>query len=958
MLALTPFVGTSRQAITHSLRLRANAGAHMTRVVVAPTLATRCTVSFWVKRGNPATGAFQTLYGGANTASQQDTLGFGTTNGVGDHLELRDSGAGIYNLRSNAVFRDPTAHGHVVVQIDTAQATPAERVKLYWNGEQLTSLAVATYPAQNYVFDWQAAGRSVAFGQRHAGSGSFHFDGLISDFIQVDGQALTPASFGQFDTGTGAWVPRRYAGTYGNNGFHLPFADASRTRTNELTNSENFAAKTLTRFLAFGSGSVSDATTDPRGTATADLLVPDTNNNEHWVGGPVSMVANAYTYSIYAKAAGYDFIAMQATLANPAGAYGMFDLRNGTAAAVGAATVGIRDCGNGWYRCWVTTTHVGASPETYRTMVQSAAGQFGAFAANGTSGVFLWGEQMEIGPAPTAYLATAGSAVTGTTLGDSATGYNSWITSGIGIAAGATFDQLIDTPTNNYCTLNPLFPPGGASPSYSEANLLVNFPGAGVGGAVGTIAMEAGDFYWEVECLVAASGNNFAPGVASVTATPGGAAGWTDSAGFWGYISGTGNRISGGVSSSYGATFAAGDVIGVRFNRAAGELSFSKNGAAQGVAFTGLTAGAYVPAFNDGTAVAPKSYRVNFGQRPFAYAPPAGALPLCTRNLPAPPIRRGDDAFHAGTRIGTGTTASVSSLRFAPDLLWIKSRAAATDHALYDTVRSVRARLESNNSDAEVAADSGVISFLPGGFTVDTLAQVNTSGATYVDWGWRRGTSFGFDVQGYTGNGVAGRTVAHNLGAPPHFIVQKNRQNTTSWCVYHRNMAAVPQNGAMLLNSAGAYFGDATVWNNTAPTSSNFTVGSSANTNQNGAPIVAYLWTEIPGFSRFGSYVGNGSADGPFVWCGFRPRWLLVKGATVATSWYLVDAARNASNVATAHVYPNVGIVEDINGGRGFDLTAGGFKIRQESGYGANNAGETYVFAAFAETPFKSATAR
>lgn len=226
------------------------------------------------------------------------------------------------------------------------------------------------------------------------------------------------------------------------------------------------------------------------------------------------------------------------------------------------------------------------------------------------------------------------NAASATTIAQDRSGNgNNWTASGISVTAGATFDQMLDTPTNSFCTLNPLFNPGAGSPSYSEGNLFVNFPGAGVGGAVGSIAIAAGDFYWEAECLLAAAANGFGVGVALTTGMPGGGGGWQESAGFWGYDSRSGQKFNANVGAAYGASFTAGDIIGVRFNRTTGELSFSKNGVAQGVAYTGLTSGLYVPAFADATAVASKSYRVNFGQRAFVYAPLGGAVALNTANL-------------------------------------------------------------------------------------------------------------------------------------------------------------------------------------------------------------------------------------------------------------------------------------------------------------------------------------
>jgi hypothetical protein len=213
---------------------------------------------------------------------------------------------------------------------------------------------------------------------------------------------------------------------------------------------------------------------------------------------------------------------------------------------------------------------------------------------------------------------------------------NNW-TPNVSVAAGATFDQSLDTPSTNYAVLSPLFNPGAGSPAYSEANLLVNFPGLGVGGAAASIAIDRGKLFWEVECLIATGANDFCPGIAITTASPGGGAGWMDSAEFWGYRSVGGGKITAGAAVAYGTTFTTGAVIGVGFDADAGALSFWNNGVPQGVAFAGLTSGPYMPAFGDGTFVASKSYRVNFGQRPFAF-PQTGFQALNTRNMVGTPL--------------------------------------------------------------------------------------------------------------------------------------------------------------------------------------------------------------------------------------------------------------------------------------------------------------------------------
>jgi len=315
----------------------------------------------------------------------------------------------------------------------------------------------------------------------------------------------------------------------------------------------------------------------------------------------------------------------------------------------------------------------------------------------------------------------------------------------------------------------------------------------------------------------------------------------------------------------------------------------------------------------------------------------------------------------ATLRTGTGATASVSSLGFQPDLVWIKSRSAATDHGLYDAVRGVQKQLESNTTTAETTETTGLTAFNSNGYTVGALAQLNTSAATYVDWAWRETLTAGFDIMTYTGNGVSGRTVAHSLGVTPAMIIVKNRDSATAiWSVAHKSLTAGYNVG---LNLTNAQFqpGNSAYGGISAFDSSTFTVVTGVtdqrNVNTNGDNYVAYLWSEIEGFSKFGSYVGNGSTDGPFVWCGTKVRWLMVKRRDTSGSWVVIDAARAPFNEANARVFAELPDAEVATTAVGFDFLASGFKARQTNA-NINASGGTYIFAAFAENPFKYARAR
>jgi hypothetical protein len=290
-----------------------------------------------------------------------------------------------------------------------------------------------------------------------------------------------------------------------------------------------------------------------------------------------------------------------------------------------------------------------------------------------------------------------------------------------------------------------------------------------------------------------------------------------------------------------------------------------------------------------------------------------------------------------------------------PDLVWIKARGSSTlsDHVLDDSVRGATNDLFANLTTAE-GANNSVRSFNSSGFSVGNSTRVNQSSIAYVGWQWKEGPTQGFDIVTYTGNSTASRTIAHSLGVTPSMIIVKNRSAVQNWAVAHTSLAT---GFNLLLDSTLAQTNGGTRLR--LGTSTTFTVGDAADygiTNQTSQNYVAYLFAAVAGFSRFGSYTGNGSADGPFIFTGFRPRWVMIKRTDAATDgWIIQDTARAQFNLSDAALGANTNIAEFT--GYGIDMTSNGFKIRNASN-GHNGSGATYVYAAFAENPFKHSLAR
>jgi len=337
-----------------------------------------------------------------------------------------------------------------------------------------------------------------------------------------------------------------------------------------------------------------------------------------------------------------------------------------------------------------------------------------------------------------------------------------------------------------------------------------------------------------------------------------------------------------------------------------------------------------------------------------------------------PAINNGRNHFDVLTYTGTGATQTISGLNFQPDFVWIKSRSAATDHKLTDSVRGVTKGLISDSTAAESTDINGLTTFNSNGFTLGSDSVYNSNGATYVAWCWKAGgtavtntsgtitsqvsanPTAGFSVVTYMGNGTAGATVGHGLGVKPALIIAKYRGGISSWPVYHQSLGATKW---ILLNSTSAVTTSSQEWNNTEPTSSVFSIGnSSANDNQSGLNV-AYCFSEIAGYSAFGSYTGNGSDAGPFVWTGFLPRFVLIKLTSgIGGDWIIWDSSRNPYNVIGNYLYADSSAAE--GSGSGMNFLSNGIKISNDTGGGINGSGSTYIYAAFAENPFKYSLAR
>jgi len=513
----------------------------------------------------------------------------------------------------------------------------------------------------------------------------------------------------------------------------------------------------------------------------------------------------------------------------------------------------------------------------------------------------------------------------------------------------------------NYATLNPLNK-HNSNNSLTNGNL--EFTTSGNDGCLleSTIAMSSGKFYFEV--VYSRSGTGQLAGIRKP-----GARNYNDS---YIYV-GTGNKYTnGGSSVSYGATLAHGDVIGTAFDADNGTLTFYKNGVSQGQAFSGIS-GTY--SFLVGSFGTAPTGIVNFGQMRFKYPMPSGYAALNTTALPAATIPDGSAHFDVKTYTANANVRSITGYEFAPDFLWFKPRVAGS-HNLYDTVRGATKGLRSQSTNSEYTDAQTLTSFNSDGFSLGTDSggyQVNYSNNPMVVWAWNAGSSTvsntdgsitssiranpsaGFSIVTYTGTGSAG-TVGHGLNAAPEMIILKGRNFADNWRVYHEYLDSTePEDYYMMLESLNQRSADqnASFMNDTAPTSSVFSLGTDSAINGSSRTMVAYCFTSVSGYSKIGSFEGNGSADGPFVYLGFRPAFLLVRlieGAN--SSWKLYDNARDPDNPIVNQLYANSTNGEPSDDVR-CDFLSNGFKVRT-AGSEDNYNNNTLIYYAVAENPFQA----
>lgn len=550
-------------------------------------------------------------------------------------------------------------------------------------------------------------------------------------------------------------------------------------------------------------------------------------------------------------------------------------------------------------------------------------------------------------------------------------------------------DRMLDTPTNNYCTWNPVSPVGNFT--LSNGNLTAAFSSAtGQKSLHGTLAVPSDSrtdgYYFEVtwssfsQYGIGAVYVGVAAVSTSATDSPcRSIAGEPEGSSLMWAISDEGIKYNNQVGASCKGSNLSDGLISM-FAVKDGKLwigdttnGWYANGdpsAGTHPAYSGLT-GLVRPFIAQSNEIARTgTWVLNAGQSSFTGTPPDDFKALCTTNLPAVSIKKPKDHFNTLLYTGNGGTKAVTGLGFQPGLLWGKERNAVRSHFLQNEVVGPQSRLSSNGTDAEVfqPADGYVKSFDPDGFTLtagsNSAQTVNENGGAYVAWAWKGAgaatlnndgtlpsqvsadSKAGFSIVSFHTDGVSGRTVGHGLGAEPTFTILKAREDATTnhWYVHHRDGCPPSGGTGMALNLTIAPSASHPSLNSWSSTVLNLRTLSAGN-------WIAYCFAEIPGYSKFGSYMGNGSSDGPFVHCGFRPRYLLIKDIGTDGNWIIHDTARSPySDNVGATLNTNAAYADSAD--HAFDDCANGFKLRGTPYGDFNHSGRTYIYAAFAEHPF------
>jgi len=817
--------------VSGSLRFRSSASAYLSKTWGSNGNSQTFTVSVWVKRGS--LGSIQSIV----TARQNGLNNLSFRFPANDTLEVYafSGGSLVTNLITTQVFRDSSAWYHLVLAVDTTQATSSNRVKFYVNGTQITTFGTATYPSLSATTLWNQTAATHYLGT-YDGSSEL-FDGYMAEVNVIGGQQLTPSSFGQTSPITGVWEPIKYTGTYGTNGFYLSLSDTSSIGKDFSGNGNNWTPNNIS--------TTNDSTFD----LMRDVPTQWAPQGVTDVGGVVR--GNYATFNPLVKFNSTPtFSEGSLKITSNAGNY-----------QVGVSTIGIPQNSGKWY--WETTASGTMSSGTYSGIMNNAG--IRSMTVN-SDYVTLYG----------------------------------YGTSTYSSGSGAS---------NNYYYYAP-----NTSLEYSPS-----------------VIWNSGDTI----CWAYDSDNGRM---------------WIGRNGVW---NGNNSGVVGNPSTGSNPLISS------------------------------IPSETWYPAMGvyQHPSLGTTAWFANFGQRAFAYTVPTGFKALCTTNLPTPTIgataaNAANKYFDATLITGTAATQVITNAGgFQPDFVWLKSRTNANNPTIYDAIRGVNTILYPALTNAEQVGTAQLTAFNSNGFTLGASENANDqNGEASVGWQWNAGGSTvtntagsissqvranptaGFSIVTWTGTGTNRPSIGHGLGVAPAMIIEKGRDAGTgpyAWTVQHSGLSS--WNNSLFLNNSNAE--NSGSGGGTAPSSTVYYAAANNYSGENGVRYVAYCFAPVAGYSAFGKYTGNGSTDGPFVYTGFRPRYVMVKNTVDPNNWTIFDTARNTYNIIDLQIYPTSDAEVAGGSSNGIDFLSNGFKLRSSNNWG-NRAGDNIIYMAFAEHPFKNALAR
>ena len=845
------------EIVTTSLKIDPSAERILKKTTTAGSRR-KAVFSFWVKLNT--TDVSQTFWSKGEGGGVQNSfeIGIQTSKLM---VSAFNGDSQVINVQTTRLLRDPSAWYHIVVAVDTTQATAANKVLIYINGELQTDFSASTYggdqdlilgDASNHTTERIGTLGTAYYSGATSGTADGRMKGYIAEFNHVDGlsffsntsgaanSAFNINSFGELNTGV--WIPvDPVVSDYGDNGFRLRFNQTGVGTASTST----IGADTSTKNNHFTSV----------GIVASDCAMPDSPENNFCTGNP-----SGRTY----------------------------------------------------------TNNVGNNP-TYRE------GNLG--------------------------FVTAGNP----THGYGTMAVNHFLT------AGCYFEVRADRLDTSRAYVGIVDPPSSVNEaSYGSVNKALTEPAGRL------YITTATDGSGPIPSTPSTFGNNDIIGIA-VKGTS-----------FWFHVNGTysrdaSNNVGNPSTGANPAQPAITDIANQHYLPHAGYHSDWTFNFGQDPTFgRQITAGTETPSSGAGV---------------FKYAVPTGFVAMCSANMEELTIgpdtsKQANDYFETVTYEGDtdGTDGAQNiAVNFKPDWTWIKNKDATDAHQLFDSNRLATKVIEANDTTIEVANADTLTAFISSGFSLGDDVTVNTNDESYVSWNWKAngGTATstitesgdnpaasvqanptaGFSLITYTGTGDSG-TIAHGLSAVPTMMIIKNRDVADAWAVFHRENTTAPATDFLILNTSAATADSDTMWADAAPTDSVFTVHDSHQVNADGEKYVAYVFADIEGYSKMGSYTANNSADGPFVYLGFRPAWVMFKDTTNTSAWIIKDSVRGTVNPNLPHLAVHTSAAEGSTAD--CDFLSNGFKIRQaDAGISfANKAGANMIYMAFAEAPFKFARAK